>query len=225
VLLLLLLPHPPTLPFNLQIRTRRVQEIQQQLGLGRGQTVSPLPYHRLLHMRTPFPLASNACLPQQHAASVQPLDPDLLPRQASHMRYSSVFPRCKSSHAPELRCAVLRVVRRTRIPIVLIRFFSGRRRRLDRPSSAQPYPHARHSPHLRAFSLHAKRLSLHSFSRTQIHTAYETQAFGGGNCFAEGISQFLSSHRCNAICKYLNLPPTLQAVKQSSEGTNYHPLQ
>jgi hypothetical protein len=52
----------------------------------------------------------------------------------------------------------------------------------------------------------------------QIHTAYETQAFGAGNCFSEGISQFLSSHRCNAICHYLGLPPTSQPAKQSSEG-------
>jgi hypothetical protein len=53
----------------------------------------------------------------------------------------------------------------------------------------------------------------------KIHTAYETQAFGAGNCFAEGISKFLSSHRCNAICHYLNLPPTSQPSKQSSEGS------
>lgn len=52
----------------------------------------------------------------------------------------------------------------------------------------------------------------------KIHTAYETQAFGTGNCFSEGISQFLSTHRCNAICHYLGLPPTSQPAKHSNDG-------
>jgi hypothetical protein len=33
----------------------------------------------------------NTSLPQQYASSFQPLDPDLLSRQAAHMRYSSAF--------------------------------------------------------------------------------------------------------------------------------------
>jgi hypothetical protein len=33
----------------------------------------------------------NTSLPQQHASSFQPLDPDLLSRQAAHMRHSSAF--------------------------------------------------------------------------------------------------------------------------------------
>lgn len=68
-----------------------------------------------------------------------------------------------------------------------------------------------------------KRFTPHFLSSlAKIHTAYETQAFGAGNCFAEGISKFLSSHRCNAICHYLNLPPTSKPMKQSSEGSKWH---
>jgi hypothetical protein len=46
LLLLLLLPSP--IPFiHFQIRAWRIQKVQQQLGMGRRQTVRPLPFTRL----------------------------------------------------------------------------------------------------------------------------------------------------------------------------------
>ncbi len=92
LLLLLLLPSPS--PFiHFQIRAWRIQKVQQQLGMGRRQTVRPLPFTRLPLSQSSYSIVRprNTCLPQQHAPSIQPLDPDLLTRQAAYMRYSSVF--------------------------------------------------------------------------------------------------------------------------------------
>lgn len=43
------------------------------------------------------------------------------------------------------------------------------------------------------------------YTDPQIHSE-ENMEFGKGNLGAHGIEKFLSSHRCNAICRYLKLP-------------------
>jgi hypothetical protein len=159
-------------------------------------------------------------LPQEHAASIQPLDPDLLEGQASYLRHSSVF----FSPCPLAvkLCHILLLHARRRVMFCFVSdadfALLGSRRRLDRPPSTAP-PTSPPSSSACIFAQQPTTLLPHTpFFPSKIHTAYETQAFGAGNCFAEGISRFLSSHRCNEICHYLGLPPTSQPAKHSSEG-------
>jgi len=44
------------------------------------------------------------------------------------------------------------------------------------------------------------------YTDPQIHTLNGND-FGKGNLGALGFQKFLSSHRCNSICRYLKLPP------------------
>ncbi len=39
-----------------------------------------------------------------------------------------------------------------------------------------------------------------------MHSIDDPSAFGKGNLGAKGIDKFLSTHHCNAICRYLKLP-------------------
>lgn len=53
----------------------------------------------------------------------------------------------------------------------------------------------------------------------QIHTS-DRQGYGRGNMGMDGIMKFLNAHRCNAICQYLNLPPTnARQVRQGGKRT------
>jgi len=54
------------------------------------------------------------------------------------------------------------------------------------------------------------------YTDPQIHTV-DGEGFGKGNLGQKGFEQFLSTHRCNAICKYLGLP--LINVKVDDRGT------
>ena len=44
------------------------------------------------------------------------------------------------------------------------------------------------------------------YTDPQIH-CYDEEAFGKGNMGKRGIDKFLSTHRCNPICRYFRLPP------------------
>jgi elongation factor 2 kinase len=44
------------------------------------------------------------------------------------------------------------------------------------------------------------------YTDPQIHS-YDEDAFGKGNMGKRGIDKFLSTHRCNPICRYFRLPP------------------
>jgi hypothetical protein len=54
------------------------------------------------------------------------------------------------------------------------------------------------------------------YTDPQIHTT-NGEGFGKGNLGKKGFERFLASHRCNAICKYLNLP--IINAKDLTSGT------
>lgn len=76
---------------------------------------------------------------------------------------------------------------------------------------------------LSSISYNIFAFSHHSSSDPQIHTLNVLQqkghtGFGGrGNLGIQGFEKFLRSHRCNAICRYLRLPPV--NAKVDDHGT------
>lgn len=50
------------------------------------------------------------------------------------------------------------------------------------------------------------------YTDPQIHTLNGND-FGKGNLGVLGFQKFLSSHRCNSICRYLKLPPVNPKVQ------------
>eukprot|EP00456_Euglypha_rotunda_P049456 TRINITY_DN3966_c0_g1_i2.p1 TRINITY_DN3966_c0_g1~~TRINITY_DN3966_c0_g1_i2.p1 ORF type:complete len:168 (+),score=10.73 TRINITY_DN3966_c0_g1_i2:115-618(+) len=54
------------------------------------------------------------------------------------------------------------------------------------------------------------------YTDPQVHSV-EGKGFGKGNMGQRGIDEFLRTHRCNAICRYLKLP--LINVKEADLGT------
>mmetsp|Transcript_10189 Transcript_10189/g.13981 ORF Transcript_10189/g.13981 Transcript_10189/m.13981 type:complete len:456 (-) Transcript_10189:41-1408(-) len=55
------------------------------------------------------------------------------------------------------------------------------------------------------------------YTDPQMHTL-DGNGFGKGNLGVRGFAQFLATHRCNAICKYLRLPST-ENTKPDDSGT------
>ena len=55
-------------------------------------------------------------------------------------------------------------------------------------------------------SLHPSQGVREMFTDPQIHS-YDGRGFGMGNMGRQGIARFLNSHRCNDICRTLQLPP------------------
>lgn len=56
-----------------------------------------------------------------------------------------------------------------------------------------------------------------AYTDPQIHSV-DRKGFGKGNLGQRGIDKFLQTHRCNAICKYLKLPP-INANYDTNFGT------
>ncbi|CCI48393.1 unnamed protein product [Albugo candida] len=56
------------------------------------------------------------------------------------------------------------------------------------------------------------------YTDPQIHTLNGND-FGKGNLGVLGFQKFLSSHRCNSICRYLKLPPVNPKDRQADDGT------
>ena len=85
----------------------------------------------------------------------------------------------------------------------------------------------RHTP--QAFSHFTYEASKHKFlvvdiqgvgdiyTDPQVHTR-NGRDFGEGNLGERGISKFLETHRCNAICRYLKLPPINPFLSSNSLG-------
>lgn len=55
------------------------------------------------------------------------------------------------------------------------------------------------------------------FTDPQIHT-YDGVGFGQGNLGKSGFEKFLDTHKCNAICQYLELQP-INPKKKNDGGT------
>jgi hypothetical protein len=58
----------------------------------------------------------------------------------------------------------------------------------------------------------------------QIHSI-DGEGYGKGNMGREGIEKFLNAHKCNAICKFLNLPQTGKFKEVSGTETVVRPDQ
>ncbi|RLN69231.1 hypothetical protein BBP00_00000506 [Phytophthora kernoviae] len=56
------------------------------------------------------------------------------------------------------------------------------------------------------------------YTDPQIHTL-NGHDFGKGNLGVLGFQKFLSSHRCNSICRYLKLPPVNPKSRHADSGT------
>lgn len=56
------------------------------------------------------------------------------------------------------------------------------------------------------------------YTDPQIHTL-NGDDFGKGNLGVLGFQKFLSSHRCNSICRYLKLPSVNPKVRAGCEST------
>ncbi|CAH0475749.1 unnamed protein product [Peronospora belbahrii] len=56
------------------------------------------------------------------------------------------------------------------------------------------------------------------YTDPQIHTL-NGHDFGKGNLGVLGFQKFLSSHRCNSICRYLKLPPVNPKARHADSGT------
>ncbi len=62
--------------------------------------------------------------------------------------------------------------------------------------------------------------SLPKFLKLSIHLcAWTGNNFGEGNLGARGFAKFLQTHRCNSICRYLNLSPMNPIDPRQDEGT------
>lgn len=57
------------------------------------------------------------------------------------------------------------------------------------------------------------------YTDPQIHTIECLPGVGKGNLGSLGISKFLATHRCNAICRYLKLPLINEKDKTQDMGT------
>ena len=55
-----------------------------------------------------------------------------------------------------------------------------------------------------------------TYTDPQIHSI-DGKGFGAGNSGLKGVRQFFSTHRCNAICKKLCLPPPSISKELESE--------
>ena len=56
------------------------------------------------------------------------------------------------------------------------------------------------------------------YTDPQIHSA-DGVGFGKGNMGERGVDRFIASHRCNAVCRYLKLPPLGPSTSLDEEGT------